>query len=303
MKARYKKILKYSALTFFGLGMLCVLGGAGVAGYLYWDAVRSLPDIKKITDYTPPLVTTVYANDNEVLGYFYKEKRFLKRLPEMPEHLPLAFLAAEDDSFYQHEGVDPTAIFRALIKNMQAGQVVQGGSTITQQVIKSMLLTPEKSYERKIKEAILAYRLESYLTKDEILTIYLNQIFFGNHAYGVEAAARTYFGKHVMDLTIAEAAMLGGLPKAPSAYNPFNNPEAARNRQMYVLGRMRALDWIDEAAYEEAVNQEMDYRSMPDPSWGTGAYYLEEVRRRLIDRFGEEMVYTKGLQVQTAMDY
>ena len=149
--------------------------------------------------------------------------------------LPKAFLAAEDAEFYEHEGVNPVAIFRAFLINLQSGTKRQGGSTITQQVIKRLLLTPERSYERKIKEAILAYRLEHYLSKDEILTIYLNQTFLGANAYGVEAAARTYFGKNARDLTLAECALIAGLPKAPSQYNPYRDPSAAIGRQHYVL--------------------------------------------------------------------
>ncbi len=160
-------------LVLLVLGALA--GAAGVVGLYFW-ASEDLPGFRKITDYRPPLVTTVYARDNQVLGYLYSEKRFLVTLSEMPEFLPRAFLASEDAAFYQHEGVDLGAIFRAMLRNLQAGGIKQGGSTITQQIIKRLLLTSEKSYQRKLKEAILAYRLEKYLTKDEILTIYLNQI-------------------------------------------------------------------------------------------------------------------------------
>lgn len=274
----------------------------GTAAALYSWASKDLPGFTEITDYTPPLVSTVYARDGRVLGYFYKEKRFLVTLDQMPDYLPQVFLAAEDSGFYQHEGVDLTAIFRAFVKNLQAGHVVQGGSTITQQVIKSLLLTPEKSYQRKVKEAILAYRLEKYLTKDEILTIYLNQIFFGSRAYGVEAAARVYFGSHVENLTLAQAALLAGLPKAPTRYSPFNDQEAAKQRQRYVLGRMLEQGWIDRDRYDAALAEPLVFKSMEDPSWQQGAYYLEEVRRRLIDRFGEDTVYNAGLHVYTAVD-
>ena len=158
----------------------------------------------------------------------------------------MAFLAAEDDAFYRHMGVDPWAIIRAALNNFRKGHTGEGGSTITQQLIKQLLLTSERSYTRKMKEAILAYRIEKDLTKNEILTIYLNQIYLGEHAYGVEAAARTYFGKHASDITLAESAVIAGLPKAPSRYNPFRAPEAAKERQMYVLGRLRALEWISQ---------------------------------------------------------
>ena len=283
--------------------ILCglLLSAAGVYMLVHW-ASRDLPGFQKITDYRPPLVTTVYAGNGQVLGYFYHEKRFLVRLDQMSPWLPKAFLAAEDSGFYQHEGVDITAIFRAAIINLKSGHIKQGGSTITQQIIKRLLLTSERSYERKLKEAILAYRLEHYLTKDEILTIYLNQIFLGSNAYGVEAAAREYFGKHVNQLTLAESAILAGLPQAPSRYSPNRDPELAKTRQKYVLERMFEMGWINRAQFDEALAQPLVYSSMPDISWKVGPYYLEEVRRWLIDKFGEDMVYEGGLHVSTPCD-
>lgn len=292
------KVLKILAVIF----VICLLSGIGGAIGLYNWAAKDLPGFKNITDYNPPLVTTVYAKDNEVLGYFYKEKRFLVTLDQMSPWLPKAFLAAEDASFYQHDGVDLTAISRAFVANMRAGRTKQGGSTITQQIIKRLLLTPEKSYKRKLKEAILAFRLENYLTKEEILTIYLNQIFLGAHSYGVEAAARTYFAKHAKDLTIAQAAMIAGLPQAPTRYNPYRNFKLAKQRQLYVLQQLHNLKWITTAQYEEALAEEIVLESMPDPSWKAGAYYLEEVRRWLVDKYGEEAVYNGGLSVTTPCD-
>lgn len=296
---------------------ICALAGVlGLAAIYSW-AVSDLPNFTRITDYRPALVTTVYAKDNSIMGYFYHEKRFLAKLENMPPYLPLAFLAAEDDAFYEHDGVDLKAIFRAFMKNVQAGGIRQGGSTITQQVVKSLLLTSERSYERKLKEAILAYRLERYLNKDEILTIYLNQIYLGAGAYGVEAAARNYFGKHVNELSLAEAAILGGLPQAPSRYNPYQRPTAAYARQHYVLHRMQEMGWITKAQHDDAVAEKLVFRSMPDNSWKVGSWYLEEVRRRLIEDlseenmrakgidlpfYGEQAVYEAGLHVYTNMD-
>jgi penicillin-binding protein 1A len=293
-----KKIVVLLVLLLF---VGAVTGAAGLIGLYYW-ASSDLPSFRKITDYRPPLVTTIYTRDNKVLGYLYSEKRFLVTLAEMPPFLPKAFLAAEDSTFYQHEGVDISAIIRAMIKNLQRGGIKQGGSTITQQIIKRLLLSSEKSYKRKIKEAILAYRLEKYLTKDEILTIYLNQIYLGSRAYGVEAAARTYFGVHVGDLTIAQAALLAGLPQAPTRYSPFRDFTAAKNRQKYVLGRMLAQGWITQEQHDKAVAEPLVFKSMPDPSWEVAPFYLEEVRRELIDRFGEDQVYNGGLHVHTAVD-
>lgn len=294
--------MKKFLLVSLVIAVLGVTALAASAVGLYLWASKDLPGFKRIADYNPPLVTTVYSRNGKVVGYFYKEKRFLVTLAEMPKHLPDAFLAAEDSGFYQHDGVDMTAIVRAFMANMRAGGIRQGGSTITQQIIKQLLLTPERSYTRKIKEAILAYRLERYLTKQEILTIYLNQIYLGAGAYGVEAAARAYFGKHVSELSLAEAAVLAGLPQAPSSYNPYQHPEAALARQRYVLGRMLDSGWINREQYESALAEPLEYKSMPDPSWKVGAYYLEEVRRWLVERYGEQTVYEGGLHVRTAMD-
>ena len=278
-----------------------ILFFAGAVGLYFW-ITKDLPDIRKIEDYKPPLTTVVYSRNKKVIGYFYKEKRFFCALSNMSKYVPIAFLAAEDSDFYHHKGIDFFSILRAAIKNLEAGSIVQGGSTITQQVVKSLFLTPKKSYRRKLKEAILAYRLEKYLTKDEILTIYLNQIYLGHGAYGVEAAARTYFGKHASQLNLAEAAMLAGLPKAPSSYDPYLHFDRAKKRQKYVLNRLLSLGWITKEMYEEALNYPLKLTPMEDPTWKIGPYYLEEVRRWLIDHFGEKMTYTGGLIVYTAMD-
>jgi len=292
------KVLKILLIVF----IICTVAGIGGAIGLYNWAAKELPGFKNITDYNPSLVTTVYAKDDQVLGYFYKEKRFLVTLDQMSPWIPKAFLAAEDASFYQHDGVDLPAIARAFVANVKAGRTKQGGSTITQQIIKRLLLTSEKSYKRKLKEAILAFRLENYLTKEEILTIYLNQIFLGAHSYGIEAASRTYFAKHATELTIAQSAMLAGLPQAPSRYNPYKNFDQAKQRQRYVLDQMHKLRWISTAQYQEALAEEIVLESMPDPSWKTGAYYLEEVRRWLIREYGEDVVYNGGLTVTTSCD-
>ena len=305
---------------------LCLLLATLAPAALFAGSTLGLhkqPDAKnssafhKIWEYRPSLVTTVYARDGRVLGHLYREKRFPVQLSDLSPTLIKAFLAAEDSAFFEHEGVDLTAIFRALSKNLASGEVVQGASTITQQVVKRVLLTSERSYARKIKEAILSYRLEHQMSKEEILTIYLNEIFMGANAYGVEAAARTYFAKHAAQLSIAECALLAGLPKAPTRFNPYRYPDEAKNRQKYVLGRMLELGWINTAEYETAMKQPLIYKSMPDPSWTLGAYYLEEVRRWLVDnlgkknilpesllwgRKGEDAVYEAGLQVYTSID-
>ncbi|WP_291321015.1 PBP1A family penicillin-binding protein [Desulfonatronospira sp.] len=293
------KYLKIFSILFFVLILAATAAGIG----LYKWVADDLPDYRTISDYNPPLVTKVLTRDGDVLGQFYREKRYLVSLDEIAPVAVKAFLASEDARFYEHEGVSMLGVARAAIQNFKAGEIVQGGSTITQQVIKSLLLTPERSYTRKLKEAILAYRLENHLTKDEILTIYMNQIFLGSRAYGVEAASREYFGKHAQELNLAEAALLAALPKAPSRLNPYRNPQGARHRQMYVLSRMLNLGWIDEEEYQEAVSEPLELQRMPDPSWQVGPYYLEEVRRRLIAMFGEDKVYEGGLVVQTPTSF
>ena len=240
-----KKVFLWSFGLLFTLG---ILGCAAVAGLFYW-ASRDLPDLERLTGYEAPQATVILARDGSTIGTLATEKRYSITLKEMSPWLPMSFLAAEDDSFYQHHGVDPVAIVRAFIYNLRnkaSGGGQQGGSTITQQIIKQLLLSSERSYTRKMKEAILAYRLEHTVSKDDILQTYLNYIYLGQHSYGVEAAARTYFGKHASDITLAESAVIAGLPQAPSRYNPFRHPEAAKARQMYVLGRLRTLKWITE---------------------------------------------------------
>lgn len=317
-KAKKKRSAWASVFRFlFMLGLVGGIIGCGVAYSLYLWASNDLPSFSKVADYRPPLVTTVLARDGSLIGQLYREKRFLLSQEQMPPFLPLAFLAIEDDGFYQHPGIDLRAIVRAFLNNLQAGDTVQGGSTITQQVVKRLMLTPEKSYERKVKEAILAYRLEQQLSKDEILNIYLNQIYLGHNAYGVEAASRTYFGKHAMELTLAEAAVLAALPKAPSDYDPLRNPKLATQRQRQVLRRMRDLAWISDAEYDNAINQVLEFHSMPESIGREAGWYLEEVRRQLIELFseensrlhgfdlgmyGEDAVYEYGLTVHTSMD-
>ena len=307
--------LLLSVMLFLSAGAAPALGSSSL--WLHERAVGETKEFAKIWEYKPALVTTVYSRDGLIMGQLYREKRFLIGIDAMSPYLVKAFLASEDSAFYEHEGIDLTAIFRALSKNLTAGDIVQGASTITQQVVKRILLTSEKSYARKIKEAILAYRLEHQMSKNDILTIYLNEIFLGANAYGVEAAAQTYFGKHALDLNLAEAALLAGLPKAPTRYNPYRYPKAAKARQHYVLSRLKELTWITQEEYDKAMEYELVYKQMEDPSWGVGAYYLEEVRRWLMEnmssevaknpnltwgRSGEDAVYEAGLKVYTAMD-
>lgn len=312
IRISWKKLLLWGCV----LMVFCGLIGAGAVATLFYWASRDLPSLNRIADYDPPQATTILARNGQVLGTLYHEKRFIISLKDISRFLPMAFLAAEDDSFYRHAGIDPLAILRAAINNFRKGHAGEGGSTITQQLVKQLLLTSERSYTRKMKEAILAYRIEKNLSKNDILTIYLNQIYLGEHAYGVEAAARTYFGKHAADITLAESAVIAGLPKAPSRYNPFRSPKEAKGRQMYVLGRLRDLGWITSEEYAQAASEPLVYWSMPDGMGGPALWYLEEARRLLIEfftesnlkalgvetaKFGEDYVYEAGLTVRTAM--
>jgi penicillin-binding protein 1A len=301
-------------LTFF---ILCIISGSCAAGWLYHWAAAELPGYTNISDYRPALVTTILARDNSVLGLLYDEKRYPIPLADMPKNLSLAFLAIEDAEFYQHIGVSPAAILRAFIANIRAGKTVQGGSTITQQLIKMLVLTPERTFKRKAQEAILAYRLENNLSKDEVLSIYLNHVFLGANSYGVEAAARNYFAKYAKSLTLAECALIAGLPQSPSKYNPYRYPDAAKTRQLNVLRRMREMRWITDAEYENAAAEPLVYKSIPEELGPEVVWYKEEVRRRLIGMFsetsmalhgmelpayGRDAVYTMGLTVYTCMD-
>src|SRR5262245_2578060 len=225
----------------------------GIVGYvLYREITADLPPVDQILHYKPPVTTRIFGDDGTLIGEFYVERRYLVPLDHIPPHVRNAFLAAEDAEFYRHRGIDPTGIARALFTNVVRHQVVQGGSTITQQVVKQLLLTPERSYERKLKELVLALRLETKLSKDDILYLYLNQIYFGAGAYGVAAAAREFFDANVEDLTLAQAALLAGLPQAPSRYDPQRRPQQAVGRQHYVLQRMREEGFITPQQQESA---------------------------------------------------
>ena len=292
-----KRLLKWilvSGIGLLGLGLVAFVG-------LYLWASSALPRIDSVKDYSPPVATTVYTTQEKILGYFFKEKRFLLQLQEMGPWVPKAFIAAEDREFRQHPGVDFTSIIRAALANLKAGHIVQGGSTISQQVIDALLMDTGTSYLLKFKEAVLAYQLDQRLTKDQILTIYLNQIYLGEGAYGVEAAARTYFGKHAKELNLAEAALIAGLPSAPALYNPYENPQAARARQRYVLNQMRSTGMISQEAHERALHRELSYRRMADPTWSRAGYALQTVRNRLLDRFDRKRVYRGGLKVFTSL--
>ncbi|RME17370.1 MAG: PBP1A family penicillin-binding protein [Bdellovibrio sp.] len=279
---------------------VCFLMVAGVATVLI-TINANLPQIITLKDYDPLLATEVYDRHGQKIGEFYRERRILIPEEEMPDLVKKAFIAAEDSSFYEHGGVNYIAILRAIIANIRAGRKVQGASTITQQVARSLLLTRKKTYTRKIKEILLSYKMEENLTKDDILYLYLNQIYLGQGAYGIGAAAKIYFRKDVKDLTVSEVALLAGLPKAPSRFSPLVNPKRAKARQRYVLKRMAEEGFITEEEAQKAAEEPLRFYVKQDYN-EQAPYYLETLRQILVDRLGSESVFNKGLRVYTGLD-
>ncbi|HEX9023628.1 MAG TPA: transglycosylase domain-containing protein, partial [Geobacteraceae bacterium] len=262
----------------------------------------TLPKVDRLADYRPPIVSQVFGDDGSLVGEFYLERRTVVPVEKIPRKLIQAFMAAEDANFYQHKGIDYLGIVRAAFKNLLSFSKKEGASTITQQVAKSMLLTPEKKFSRKLKEAILAHRMEKALTKDEILYIYLNQIYLGAGAYGVQLAAETYFAKDVEQLNLAEMAMLAGLPKAPSIYSPIKHLDRARQRQGYVLERMVKEGYISQAEADHARSTPIVIHSLKKVNSDQSAYFLEQVRIQLEEKYGEERLYKEGLKIYTTMN-
>lgn len=247
----------------------------------YW-ASRDLPDLNRIAEYKQPQATVILARDGSMLGTLNHEKRFVIGLKDMSRFLPMSFLAAEDDAFYRHMGIDPVAIMRAAINNCK-GRQGEGGSTLLQQLIKQLLLTSERSYTRKMKEAILAYQLEKNFTKDQILTIYLNQIYLGEHSLHAESAARTYFWQACLRYYLGRKRGDCRLAQGPQHLQSLPQTRRSQNRQMYVLGRLRDLKWITQAEYDQAVAEPLVYWSMPEGVGGPAQWYLEEARRLLVE--------------------
>lgn len=286
-----------------GIVLFTVLVIGGLSLYFYYS--KDLPKIASLADYNPLVVSEVFSHDGTKIGEFWEEKRYLLPPEELPKGVIQAVVASEDDRFFEHEGLDYQGIIRAFIENLRAGQVVQGGSTITQQVTKALLLSKERTLKRKVKEAILATRIEHQLTKQEILYLYLNQIFFGNRAYGVEAAARNYFHKSSRELNIAEAALIAGLAKAPSTYSPISNPQRAKARQEYVIDRMHGEGYIskDEAIQAKAYPLQV-YKAETDKEFNAryAPWFTETIRRFVQQKYGEQVPYTHGLKIDTTLD-
>jgi penicillin-binding protein 1A len=277
-----------------------VLGGLAAGGaYLYF--APQLPDVEALRDVRLQVPLKVYSRDGQLLAEYGEQRRVPLAIEEIPVEIQDAFLAAEDDRFYQHPGVDYRGIVRAAISNYLAGDRTQGASTITMQVARNFFLSREKTYTRKLKEIFLALKIERELNKAEILELYLNKIYLGNRAYGVGAAAQVYYGKSVQELTLPEIAMIAGLPKAPSRYNPIANPERARDRRNYVLRRLLELGKIDASRYDEAVATELTADVRLSLAEIDALYVGEMVRAEIVERFGDE-AYTGGYQVFTTVD-
>jgi len=293
--------MRIAKLTFIFFGVFAALTLIGVFVILSYHS-KDLPSLDAIKHYTPRIVTTVYSEDEKVIAEFSTERRMTITPEEIPENVINSFIAAEDKEFFTHRGINPITIVRAFIRNLQAGSTVQGGSTITQQVAKSILLTPEKSYSRKIKEMLLAFKIEKVLTKKEILNLYLNHIFLGNQAYGIESAAQVYFGKNSRELSVPEAAMLAGLPQAPSRYNPIQRPIEAKRRQRYVLERMLDEGMISKGDYESHLVEALKIKNSIERTDFSAPYFTEHVRRYLIRKYGADTLYGGGLKVYTTMD-
>ncbi len=278
-----------------------VVAGGLVLGYALVVAWPNMPSLDALTDYRPKVPLRIYTSDHVLIGEFGEERRDIVHFKEVPDSLKKAILAIEDARFYDHGGVDLTGIARAGFVALTNGHASQGASTITMQVARNFFLSSEKTYTRKIYEMLLAYRIERALTKDQILEVYMNQIYLGQRAYGFASAARVYFGKDLKDISLAEAAMLAGLPKAPSAYNPVVNPKRAKVRQEYILQRMLELNFITREQYDEAAAQPLVVKGAGREFSVHAEYVAEMVRQMMYAQYREE-TYTRGFNVVTTID-
>jgi penicillin-binding protein 1A len=293
-----KRILK---IGFWSLLFVWVVAGVGVGAYLT-KLIWQVPNLDSITAYKPMLTSKILDSENEAIGELYEENRILIPYDQIPPLVVKAFLAVEDQNFFHHQGLDFQGILRAFIANLKAGKVVQGGSTITQQVTKSLLLSPERKYSRKIKEAWLAYNMEKKLSKEEILTLYLNQIYLGHGAYGISQAAWNYFRKPVSKLSIAEMALLAGLPQAPARFDPLISPVAAKKRQQFALQQMAGMGAIKYQEADAAASQALKVYPVPLPLTEPSAHFAEFVRRELLKKMSTEDLYRGGWVIKTTLD-
>ena len=289
--------------AFLCLGFLAVMAGAGgFALGAYLLASYDLPPLQKVLSYRPAVISTFYANDGETIGRFFTEERRVVPLKTLPPHVVSAIISAEDRRFFHHPGVDGYAVIRAALKNIEAGHYTQGGSTITQQLVRLLLLTNERKMMRKLREALLAVRLEREIGKQQILEIYLNQVYFGRGTYGIEKAAESYFGKPARDLTIREAALLAGLLANPSTYSQPENESQLRRRTDMVLKRMMEDGHISEGEYRRALRTAVSVRDDRSKPFVKAPYFTLAVKRYIVKKYGLKKLFTDGLKVYTTVD-
>lgn len=293
----FSKWWHYALALLLGLGVVGTALGGLAAALIY----PNLPSIESLRDYKPKIPLRIYSSDGALLAEYGEERRAFLPIEQVPLAMKQAIIAAEDERFYEHGGVDTLGVLRAAGANIVSGGASQGASTITMQVARNFFLTRERTLTRKISEALLAIKIEHNLSKDKILELYINQIYLGQRAYGFEAAARTYFGKGLKDLSLAETAMLAGLPKGPSLYNPVVNPRRATARQHYVLGRMKTLKSISDASYQAAIKEKLVIRREKRVVDVPADYAAEMVRQTLVQQFGEEALYSTGFKVVTTI--
>ncbi|OON59835.1 penicillin-binding protein [Massilia sp. KIM] len=290
-----KRLILMAIGGLFGLAVIGVL----VVVFALAMAYPNLPALDTITDYRPKMPLRIFTADNVLIGEFGEERRTLVHFKDIPDVMKKAVLSIEDDRFYEHSGIDYWGILRAAFKNATSS-TRQGASTITQQVARNFFLSSEQTFKRKAYEALLAWKIEKNLSKDQILELYMNQIYLGQRAFGFQSAAQIYFGKDLRDITVAEAAMLAGLPKAPSAYNPVVNPTRAKTRQQYILQRMHSLGYITDAQYAQAKEEPLKIKSDSN-AFGVHAEYVAEMARQLVYEQFKEDTYTRGLNVFTTI--
>jgi len=290
----------------FAAGTIIFLVAVAAAAGMIWHYSKDLPDYSQLQDYEPPVMTRVHAADGALLGEYSKERRLYLPIQAVPKLVINAFLAAEDKNFYEHGGIDYSGMARAALlyaQNFGSNRRPQGASTITQQVAKNFLLTNEVSFTRKIKEALLAMRIERAYSKDKILELYLNEIYLGLGAYGIAAASLVYFDKSVNELTVSEAAYLAALPKAPAALHPIRNRDRAIERRNYVIDRLLENGWIKQADAEKSRKEILTVTNRANAAHTfAGEYFAEEVRRDVLERYGEKKLYEGGLSVRTTLD-
>ena len=304
-RPRWQEVLRW---TLFG-GILLFNGGVLLVATLWIHFAKGLPDLPSVEGYRPPIITEAISADGQIAGEFFDERRKVVPYPRVPRRLVQAFIASEDQRFFDHAGVDVRGTLRAALTTYVLRRGVKGGSTITQQTAKAILVSTEgfaegtrRTLRRKIRELILAARLERQFSKEQILWLYLNGVYLGHHSYGVQSAAENYYRKNVEELTLAEAALLAGLPQAPSRYSPFAHPESARDRRRYVLRRMFEEGFITAAERTDAEAQEVKVFGLDDVFRETAPFYVEQVRRQIVDRYGNDRLLRDGLRVEMAMD-